>query len=216
MLPRVGPHVFVDDFQTLQLRDDDRHHLERVLRVRPGDPLTVSDGAGSWCAARFGDELEPVGESHYLAQSPVQTTVAFALVKGGRPELVVQKLTELGIDRVRPFAAEHSVVRWDDAKAKKQHTRFLRIAREAAMQSKRVWLPEIGELASFADVAQLPGAVMADLDAPSWRGDEHTVLVGPEGGWSEAERAAPIERRQLRDTVLRAETAAIAAGVLLG
>ena len=84
------------------------------------------------------------------------------------------------------------------------------------MQSKRVWLPEVGALASFAEVAALPEAVMADLDAPPWRGDEHTVLVGPEGGWSDAERATPIERRQLRDTVLRAETAAIAAAVLLG
>ena len=82
--------------------------------------------------------------------------VAFALIKGGRPELVVQKLVELGIDDIRPFAASRSVVRWDEAKAVKNHERLERVAREAVMQCRRAWLPTVHPAVSFADVASLP------------------------------------------------------------
>ncbi|MYA86110.1 MAG: hypothetical protein F4Y12_11055, partial [Acidimicrobiaceae bacterium] len=58
---RSGPHVLVSDVDSPELADDDRHHLERVLRLRSGDPLTVGDGAGRWRPCRFSDEIEPVG-----------------------------------------------------------------------------------------------------------------------------------------------------------
>ncbi len=76
-------------------------------------------------------------------------TVAFALVKGERPELVVQKLTELGVDRIVPFLAERSVVRWEPDKAERNATRLRRVAVEAAMQCRRTWLPEVAALATF-------------------------------------------------------------------
>ena len=108
-------------------------------------------------------------------------TIAFALVKGERPELAVQKLTELGVDRIVPFVAERSVVRWDAAKADRQAARLRAIAREAAMQCRRRWLPEVAELATFAEAAALPGAALADRDGEPPTLARPVVLVGPGG-----------------------------------
>ncbi len=209
-----GPHAFVDDLDLPVLEEADRHHLERVLRLRAGDALTVSDGAGGWRPCRFGAEVEPDGEVVRLDAPRPRLTVAFALVKGSRPELVVQKLTELGIDVIRPFAAERSVVRWGGGRAEVHHQRLVRVAREACSQSRRCFLPEVAEPVPFAAVAALPGAVRTDRGAPPPAGTT-TVLVGPEGGWSDAERAALPAAVGLGPHVLRAETAAIAAGTLL-
>ena len=77
-----------------------------------------------------------------FAQAPrPKLTIGFALIKGGRPELVVQKLTELGVDAIVPFTAEHSVARWDANRATRHIERLRRVAREAAMQSRQVRIP---------------------------------------------------------------------------
>ena len=213
-----GPHVFVDDLEHPELRDDDRHHLTRSLRLRPGDTFTASDGAGSWRVCRLGSgpqgEADPDGEVvHVEAPSP-KLTIGFALIKGGRPELVVQKLTELGVDAIVPFTAEHSVVRWDADRATRHTERLRRVAREAAMQSRQVRIPDIGQVAEFADLAANPGAVRADIegDAPSL--DHPTVLIGPEGGWSDTERHQ-LNAIRISSSVLRSETAAITTAALL-
>lgn len=210
-------HAFVDDLDRPRLSAEDHHHLARVVRLRPGDPVTVSDGAGRWRAARLGagPDLEAAGDTVADPRPAPPITVAFALVKGERPELTVQKLTELGIDRLIPFVAERGVVRWDATKTDRQARRLADIARHAAMQCRRTWLPEIDRVTTFAEVAGLPGAALADLagDAPSLR--HPTVLVGPEGGWAPSEQAAGLPRVRIGANVLRAETAAITVGALL-
>jgi 16S rRNA (uracil1498-N3)-methyltransferase len=210
----VRAHAFVDDVAQPVLHDDDRHHLARVLRLRAGDELTVSDGRGAWRLCRFGDELEPVGDVTVDEQPRPALTIGFALVKGVKPELVVQKLTELGIDRIVPFVAVRSVVRWDDARADKAHTRLEVVAREAAMQSRRVWLPTVEPVATFADVA-VDGAALCERGGAPPSLATPVVLVGPEGGWAPEERAAGLPTVALGPNVLRAETAAIAAATLL-
>jgi 16S rRNA (uracil1498-N3)-methyltransferase len=143
-----------------------------------------------------------------------ELTVAFALVKGERPELVVQKLTELGLDRIVAFTAARSVVRWDPDRAARQLVRLERVAREASMQSRRCVLPRLEVGVAFDEVADAPTAVLADRGGRRLTPDDHVVLIGPEGGWEPAER----EGRPcvgLGPTILRAETAAIAAGARL-
>ena len=211
-----GPHVFVADVAAPDLDPDDRHHLERVLRLRPGDPFTVADGRGRWRPCTFGPVVAAAGDVASDPEPAPRLTVAFALVKGERPELVVQKLTELGIDRIVAFTAARSVVRWDDQKAAKQVERLRRVAREAAMQSRRTRLPQVDDLASFADVLALPGAVAADRGGGALTLDTPTVLIGPEGGWDPDERGRFGTTVGLGDQVLRAETAALAAGTILG
>ena len=208
-----GPHAFVDDLAHPVLRDDDAHHLRRVLRLRDGDALTVSDGRGSWRAYRFGDVLEPAGEVVEVPAPMTALTLAVALTKGAKPELAVQKATELGMDRVVLFTSARSIPRWDDARATKQLDRLRRVAREASMQCRRVRVPEVEGLLDVAETRALPGACLADMGAPPYAG-QATILVGPEGGWTDEERD-DLPAVGLGPHVLRAETAAIAAATLM-
>lgn len=208
--------MLVADPSVPVLGDEDRHHLGRVLRLRDGDELTLGDGAGRWCPAVFreGAEPEPTGGVVVVEAPVAPVAVGFALIKGGRPELVVQKLTELGVDRIIPLSAQRSVVRWDEAKAVTQVDRFRRVAREAAMQSRRVWLPTVDEVASTGAVAPVEGLALAEPGGGPLDASTSVLLVGPEGGWT-ADELADHPTVGLGPTVLRAETAAIVAGTLL-
>lgn len=199
------------------LDDDDHRHLSRVLRLSPGDSVTACDGAGRWRACRLGAAaaLAVDGEVVIDERAMPRLTIAFALVKGEKPELVVQKLTEVGVDRVVPFVAERSVVRWDDAKAARHRERFDAIARQASMQCRRTFLPEVGDLADFPAVAALPGAGLADRTGALPSLSVPTLLIGPEGGWGTAEKALSLPSVRIGAHTLRSETAAITAGALL-
>ena len=214
----VGPWVFVDDVDAPVLRSEARHHLERALRVRTGDALVVSDGRGrSREVVLLGaGEVELAGEVRVEPRPSPAITIAFAITKGDKPELAVQTLTELGVDRIVPFAAARSVARWDGDRARKHVERLRRIAREASMQCRRAWLPEVSEAISFAAATELSGAVLADGAATAAPTLAHpTVLVGPEGGWAEEELDCGLPAVALGPHVLRAETAAMAAATLL-
>lgn len=211
--PAAPPLVFVADLGAPQLDEADAHHVGRVLRVRPGAALTVADGAGAWRPATYGGGalVAPAGEVCHEPRPEPELTIAFALTKGDKPELVVQKLTELGADRVVAFAAARSVVQWDDAKAARHVERWRVVAREAAMQCRRARLPVIEPVTTFADVVARLGAALAspDGDVPSLA--RPLVLIGPEGGWAPEELAWGAAQVALADHVLRAETAAITA-----
>lgn len=211
----TAPHVIVDSVFEPALHDADAHHLAKVLRLRDGDLVSATDGRGQWCWCAFrSSELEILADPQFVPAPKTVLTVGFALVKGSKPELVVQKLTELGIDIITPFVAERSVVRWDDAKIARQGERLTRVAREASMQSRRVWLPTIRDVARFSELVSVPGTVRADRDGAHLSTDHTTVLIGPEGGWAENETTL-TPSVGLGPQVLRAETAAIAAGTLM-
>jgi 16S rRNA (uracil1498-N3)-methyltransferase len=210
-------HVFVDDLDAPVLDDVDEHHLRRVLRLPAGSDVTAGDGGGRWRPCRLADEpaLEIAGAVVDDPPPEPPITVAFALVKGERPELVVQKLTELGVDRIVPFVAGRSVVRWDPVRADRHVDRWRTIARQAAMQCRRTTLPEVAPVATFRSVAALPGAALADAAGVPPGLDLPVVLVGPEGGWTPEERGDGLPIVRLAAHVLRAETAAITAGAVL-
>jgi 16S rRNA (uracil1498-N3)-methyltransferase len=136
-------------------------------------------------------------------------------MKGTRPELVVQKLTELGIDEIIPFTSARSVVRWDEQRAGRQVERLRKVAREASMQSRRCHLPRIGSPTTFATLATRPGAALAERGGASPSASLPLVLVGPEGGWTDEERHAVPLHVAFAEQVLRAETAAIATAAVL-
>jgi 16S rRNA (uracil1498-N3)-methyltransferase len=197
------------------LTPEDRHHLERVLRLRSGDEITVSDGAGGRLVCRFGPALEPVGEVERVPRPAPEVTVAFAVVKGERPEWAVQKLTEIGVDRIVPLVTARSVVRWPTGDAGGQVARLRRVAREAAVQSRRVWLPVVEGVTPFAALAGEVGAALAHAGGGPPALGRPTVLVGPEGGWDDDELGAAPALVGLGPSVLRTETAATVAGTLL-
>jgi 16S rRNA (uracil1498-N3)-methyltransferase len=215
----AAAHVFVENLGQPDVDEADRHHLERVLRLRAGEEVTVSDGAGGWRRCRYGGpgRLEAVGDvEHRPAPSP-PVTVGFALTKGERPEWVVQRLTEAGVDRIIPMVTARAVVRWEGEKGTKQLSRLRAIVRAAAMQSRRVWLPTVNDLEPFANVVRdlhgvaalaHPGGAPPSLSRPA-------TLIGPEGGWSGEELECGLPAMSLGCTVFRAETAAFAAGFLM-
>jgi 16S rRNA (uracil1498-N3)-methyltransferase len=248
---RVAAHVFVADPASPVLAEEDFHHLARVLRLRAGEVVSACDGLGAWrlCEWTGSRELSPAGEVAWEARPAPVLTVAFALTKGDNPERAVQKLTEAGVDRLVVLTSARCVVRWDPARAERQLARLRAVAREAAMQSRRAWLPSVegpvpfAALVASAEVSAAARDVAGGVEAAagglgSGAGGlaggagtgsvaiavlggaplslaTPTVLVGPEGGWSDDELAAVPAKVGLGPHVLRAETAATAAGVLL-
>jgi 16S rRNA (uracil1498-N3)-methyltransferase len=221
---RPAAWVFVEDLEDLVLAPADARHLGLVLRLRPGEAVGVSDGAGRWREARVAAadgrsvRVEPDGPVVAESAPDPPVSIGFSLVKGERPELVVQKLTELGVDRILPLAAARSVVRWDPDRAARGVARLRQVAREAAMQSRRPRLPEVADVATVAAAAANLGedgglCEQGGEGRPSLR--RPALLIGPEGGWDEAEVACGLPGVGLGPTTLRAETAAIAAAVLL-
>lgn len=212
---RHRPLVFVDDLEHPQLRADDLHHLEKVLRLRRGDPITIADGAGLWRPARFDPEPTPTGRHQRSTPPAPLLTVAFTPVKGVRPEWVVQKLTEVGVDRLIPVVTARSIVRWDPVRASRQHEKMVVAARDACLQSRRLVLPLVSPVMSLsAFLAENPGAVAADPAGSAMHADHTTLVVGPEGGFS-ADELAAVDLVALPGNVLRAETAAVVAAALV-
>lgn len=215
--PDGAAHVFVADLEAPRLGEDDRHHVMTVLRLRPGELLTVSDGDGRWRSCRFGPggAIEPAGDVVVVDAPRPPLSVGIALTKGNRPELAVQKLTELGIERIVPFATARSVVRWEGARACHHLQRLRRVAREASMQCGRVRLPIVEDVTTFGAVAGRPGVALVHPGGEPPTLAHPLLLVGPEGGWSDEELALELPRVGLGSLVLRAETAAIAIASLV-
>lgn len=212
----ASAHVFVDSLLAPELSDDDEHHLRRVLRIRPSDPITLCDGAGSWVVARLLAEGLSIESEVMSEPRPAPAVVLSAIPKGERLEWMVQKLTELGVTSLGLIDCARSVVRWDGDRAQRHAERLRRVAREAAMQSRRAWLPELCGVVPFASAAQSPTTAIADPNGePHLPAAVDTVLIGPEGGFTAAELELVNLRLSLSHNVLRIETAALAAAVML-
>ena len=217
-LRRSTAHVFVQSLDVPSLSDDDQHHLLKVLRVKSTDQITVSNGVGAWITATINKDGDVLSTSELFVVEPPKwkLCIAFAPVKGEKPELIVQKLTELGIDEIIPLTPTiRSVVRWDTAKASKQTERLQRVAHEASMQSRRVWLPVVHPVTQLADLVSRAEVAFAELGGVEVAAVHRTIVVGPEGGFDPDELDGSVSRVSLGESVLRAETAAIVAGALM-
>jgi 16S rRNA (uracil1498-N3)-methyltransferase len=208
--------------ETLVLQPEDRHHLARVLRLRPGEAMSAADDRGGWRACRYrdGPALQPDGEIEHRPVFEPRLTVGLCLTKGDRIEWTVQKLTELGVDRIIPLVSERTVVRWEGPKLARNTERLRVIARQAAMQSRQIRIPTVETLAAFSavvddELVDRHRAALAERDGGPPSLELPTVVVGPEGGWSDAELDTGLARVCLGPWVLRAETAAIAAATVL-
>lgn len=213
-----------------ELVGDAARHLTRVLRVEPGQRYEISDGRSAWLAeiaeARGPRVVFRVIEPVETAELPVRITLCAALIKFDRLEWMIEKTTELGVERIQPVEAARSEKGLLEASAKRAE-RWTRIAREAAEQSRRLRAPEIPPavrlqacLAAGTGIRYrleenaAPPLARLLAEAPE-AGSEVRLLVGPEGGWTEEEREAAARAgwlaASLGPRVLRSETAAIAA-----
>lgn len=217
------------------LEGEDAEHLTRVLRVENGQRFEISDNHGVYLAqvveARRQRVRFAVVEPLPVTPAPVAITLYAALIKFDRFEWMVEKATELGVDRITPVQTERSEPGLERA-AGKRLARWRRIGKEASQQARRARLPEVSA------VVALPEALAAEerwrflldeaegvaplgslLPAERAGGDRVALLVGPEGGWTGRERERALQggwrAASLAPEVLRAETAALTALALV-
>ena len=251
------PTSFTLDRSRVELAREEAAHLVNVLRLRAGAEVYVFDGEGREyvCTVAQGDGrrggaaravvLDVQGETEPArAESPLELTLAAALLKGEKFDTVVQKATELGAARVVPVLTERGEVRWpgrgdetESAAALKRVARWERIAVEAAKQSGRARVPQVrvpihlttllSEVAHDLDGVEERrvffterggrGLVETVADWPAMPA-RATALVGPEGGWEDGEIEQAVQAGwcavTLGGRVLRAETAAVVAAAL--
>ena len=212
----VEPELLAATGET-SIDDDTEHHLRRVLRLRGGEVVSVTDGHGRWCLTTVSVSgsalrLEPMSPVVVEAPPTSTITIAAAMPKGDRLDWMVQKVTELGVDRLALLHAEHSVVRWKPERVEHQLARLQRIADEALRQSRRVFRLSIDAPVAAVDV--LGGFVVAEPGGRTLGVGDTAVAVGPEGGWGAAELATARDRVDLGQTILRTETATVAVSTL--
>ena len=215
---------------TAELRGDQARHLARVLRAEPGQQYEISDSRSAYLAeileARVDRVVFRVLEALDSPEMPVQITLLAGLIKFDRFEWMIEKTTELGVDRILPVEtarSEKGLVKGSE----KRVERWARIAREASQQARRLRAPEILPAAGLETALAEPAdcryvleeasapPLLQQLPAARHRGARVAMLVGPEGGWTDAERrliaAAGWRPVSLGPQVVRAETAAAAA-----
>jgi 16S rRNA (uracil1498-N3)-methyltransferase len=210
-------------------------HLRRVLRLGPGDHLTVFDDTG-WeheaviraLRADQGD-LDILRSYQAERESPLQITLALGLTKGEKMDLVVEKATEVGVQTLVPFVSTYTVPKLNDRKVEARTERWQRIAVSAAKQCGRTRIPKILNLLVFRELVKQPRTDTLKLLFWEREGQQtlkHTsetepdvrkvlLVIGPEGGFSTAETDTAREHGfklvRLGPRILRAETAAVTA-----
>lgn len=212
---------------TVELEGDEGRHAADVRRLRVGERLVLTDGMGNALecditSVRRG-ALSVVVLARKAQPCPSPAFVAVqALAKGGRDEAAVGAMTEVGVDEIVGWSAERSIARWTDRTQSKWESTI----RTAAKQARRVWWPTVTGPASTADVAGLLGGAdlavvlhesapesLASLAVPA--AGRVAVVIGPEGGISDAELAAFMAAGAcvvgLGTSVLRSSTAGVAA-----
>lgn len=210
-------------------------HLRKVLRLAPGDHVTVFDDTGwehdavirSFSAER--GDIDILRSSRPERESSLQITLALGLTKGEKMDFAVEKATELGVQAFVPFVSSYTVPKLNDRKVETRTGRWQRIALSAVKQCGRTVVPKILTLCELRDIMRQPWP--DTLKLLFWEREGHLTLkqvyetqrdvraillvIGPEGGFSSAEaddaRQHGFESVQLGRRILRAETAAVAA-----
>lgn len=211
------------------LAGEEGHHAAVVRRIRAGEVVVLTDGAGSGIRG----EVVAVGKKSIdvradeLLHAPrpaVRWVVAQALAKGGHDEQAIDMMTQAGVDEVVPWQSARAIVRWTGEKAAKGTEKWRRTVREAAKQSRRLRVPTVHEVVDTAGLAALVPTAdaayvlhesaehwLADLDLP--RVGSVLLVVGPEGGIAPEELAVLVAAGAVpvlvNDGVLRSSSAGI-------
>lgn len=215
----------------VEVSGDEGKHGTRSLRLRIGETVELVDGAGrravgSVCdlaSEAFSVTVQSVADEEKVHPT---LTVVQALAKGDRGESAVEMLTESGVDRIVPWSAERSISVWKADRRERGLRRWRSTARAASKQARRSWLPEVADLHSTREVIELFGTqtqvfvLHENAPEPLARTplsdtDEILLIVGPEGGVTDAEVdsfvSAGAQLVRLGDSVLRTSTAGVAA-----
>ena len=219
----------------VHLNPDDEHHVSHVMRMKKNDEIeVVHDGKVFLCRIEDFNPLKIVviHEIENDVELKEDITLLFALTKGDKIDLVLQKATELGVKKVALIESERTVVTYEGKDQEKKLMRFNKIMKEASEQSHRLVVPS---LLGIYNLKNLPQEVFSDINYVAYEKDANdtdsifskvtkgksiTILIGPEGGFSEQEinrlTSLGFIRTSLGKRILRAETAAIYALSVLG
>ena len=220
---------FAKDYKDkLILGDSDIHHIKNVMRMKIGESIeVVYDNKLYVCKIDSIDPIELNIESIVQKENKLNLdiTIAVALVKEQKMDLILQKLTELGVNRIIPVSMERSIVKLDDAKFSKKKVRWEAICKEASEQSKRTNIPVIENVMSIKELSKMDAdyrlvastkekGKMFNYYLQSMNNYAKIILVvGPEGGISDREEAIlndnGFESVSFGDLIFRVETAAI-------
>ncbi|MBB2942018.1 16S rRNA (uracil1498-N3)-methyltransferase [Actinoplanes lutulentus] len=209
------------------------HHAATVQRLRAGETLILADGRGGTAKAEVsavgrGTVDLLIGERSTEPAADPRLVVVQGIAKGDRGELAVQAMTEVGVDEIVPWAASRSVAQWRGDRGFKARDKWASTAREAAKQARRSWLPSVAgdpDCSTKQVAARIADAAAAFVlheeaaerltSAPLPESGEIILVVGPEGGISDAEvetfRTAGAIPVRLGNAVLRTSTAGVAA-----
>jgi 16S rRNA (uracil1498-N3)-methyltransferase len=216
---------------TTHLPEEESRHCAQVLRFQTGDQIEVIDGQGRRAQAhithvRKQEVAIELGAIEQLPRPNPALVLAAAVPKGKTMDWVIEKAVELGVARIVPLMTHHTVVKYDSSEAIKKAEKWQKQALEACKQCGQTWLPEVETplsmsqflatprggaklIASLADGAQPLRPIMEAMDQP----ESVTILIGPEGDFSEQETqgaiAAGYQPVTLGPLVLRCETAAL-------
>jgi 16S rRNA (uracil1498-N3)-methyltransferase len=232
----IDPEIEPDDAGVIVVIGDEARHATQVVRLRSGERIDLVDGEGrrleGTVQTSSRDRLEVVVDRvvHEPAPAPCVIVVQ-ALAKGDRGEQAVAAMTEVGVDVIVPWSAEHCVARWSGERAQRGVDKWRATARASAKQSRRTRVPDIQPVHTTADLdAWISGAALALCLDESAReplagmaipdSGDVVLIVGPEGGVSDAERDHLVGRgarpARLGPTVLRTSTAGpVGAAVVL-
>ncbi|MFT9077749.1 16S rRNA (uracil(1498)-N(3))-methyltransferase [Ethanoligenens sp.] len=215
------------DAATARITGPDAVHIARVLRMRPGEQITVCDLAGSdylceiLSAKSDAVDLRVLEQRPTVAEPTVHVTLFQGLPKADKMELIVQKSVELGVSRIVPVLTARCVSRPDKAVMAKKTERWRKIALEAAKQSGRGKLPRVDDTMGFTEAVQELGQMERGILFYEKGGDTHRdlwsgareigVCIGPEGGFADEEVALAVRAGAhictLGPRILRTETA---------
>ena len=217
--------------QRVTLPEDSSAHLLRVLRLGPGDAVTLFNGDGFDYSARLltaakrGAEAEIVGREAVPRESPLRITLVQGVARGEKMDWVLQKATELGVEAFTPVITERTEVKLDAERAGKRMAHWRGVVAAACEQSGRAVLPRLSEPLALSTYAGLetadiklvldPGGDCGLAELAPADGQSIALVVGPEGGLSERDlatlRAAGFRGLRLGPRILRTETAGLAA-----
>ena len=233
------PRFFVETDQIsdkdIVITGTDVNHIRNVLRMTPGEEVTVSDGQGMDYFCRIAEltkeevRLDIVDSWHSFVELPTKIYLFQGLPKADKMELIIQKAVELGAFSIIPVETKRCVVKLDVKKAAKKVVRWQQIAESAAKQSKRMLIPEIHEVMTYKqalefakqlDVKLIPYELAKGMKetreilSEIKPGQSVGIFIGPEGGFEEEEVAKALEAGAhaitLGRRILRTETAGLA------
>jgi len=225
----TAPLFYVDTLPAsgaFTIGSDEGRHAVSVLRLKPGQDVLVSDGAGgvAHCTVVAADRAQGLSVEVTRREqrpAPRELTVLQAIPKGERADTAVELMTETGASRIVPWASARTVANWR-GKGERKAERWRRVAHAAGKQSRRAYLPEVGDLLEGVPSVQGPAFVLhedasASLFTTPIPEGPVTVVVGPEGGLTDEEvaglSAQGAQVVNLGDTIMRTSTAGAAACV---